>query len=200
MTKYYIKAPGESQFTGPSFPDEIRKQLETGGLRPDALALEATGQSSSQLKQATGWFPVSTLLDALATGLSPAAHAGIASGFPALLARRYADAYTEAHAVVTVGKLVKSVAVFLFVAIVIAGFVMASASGTPNYGRSGMNGIVAGIGFALACLISIPTYVLGILVAAQGQTALATLDTAVNSSRHLKEDDVARVLSKRFSL
>ena len=125
--------------------------------------------------------------------------AGTASGFPASLARRYSDAYTEAHAVVAIGKLVKGIAVFLFIAIVIAGFVMASAS-EANYGRGEMNGMVAGIGFALAGLISVPTYVLGILVAAQGQTALATLDTAVNSSRHLKDDDVARVLSKRFSL
>jgi len=128
-----------------------------------------------------------------------ASSASVPSDFPSALARRYADAYTEAHAVVAVGKLIKGVAVFLFIAILIAAFAMAS-EGSRRYGGSDINGTVAGIGFALACLIGIPTYVLGILVAAQGQTALATLDTAVNSSRHLTNDDVARVLSKRFSM
>lgn len=115
------------------------------------------------------------------------------STFSGKLARRYADAYTEANAIVVIGKSVKGAAVFLFVAIIIIGLMVVSSSGERN-------GVAVGISFAVACLIGIPTYVLGILVAAQGQTALATLDTAVNSSRHLKDEDVERVLSKRFSL
>jgi len=112
------------------------------------------------------------------------------SDFPAFLCRRYSDAYTGAHTVVLVGKIIKGTAIVLFILMLIAGFAIAS----------GANGLVAGIGFAFACLTGIPTYVLGILVAAQGQTTLATLDTAVNSSRHLNDDDVARVLAKRFNL
>jgi len=122
------------------------------------------------------------------------------ANFPSALANRYSDAYTEANAVVTVGKIVKGVAVLLFLVILIIGFVVASESSRPIYGRGDFNGAIAGIGFALACLVGIPTYVLGILVAAQGQTSLATLDTAINSSRHLSDDVVARVLSKRFHL
>ena len=124
----------------------------------------------------------------------------IPTNFPSALANRYSDAYTEANAVVTIGKLVKGVSVLLFIVILIIGFVAASESSRQFYGRGDFNGAVAGIGFALACIVGIPIYVLGILVAAQGQTSLATLDTAINSSRHLSDDEVARVLSKRFHL
>ncbi len=112
------------------------------------------------------------------------------SGTVPSLSKRYKDTYTEAHAVVTVGKFIKGLGVFLFIAVLLAGFGMASDQG----------GRVAVIGVVLACLIGIPTYVLGILIAAQGQTQLATLDTAVNSSRHLSDDEVADILAKRFSL
>jgi len=125
---------------------------------------------------------------------SPTPPSSVPSDFPSALARRYSDAYTEAHAVVTIGKLVKGVAVFLFIGILIAGFAIA---GQQRYG-GGTEYSIGGL--VLGCIVGIPIYVLGILVAAQGQTALATLDTAVNSSRHLKDDDVARILSKRFSL
>jgi hypothetical protein len=138
-------------------------------------------------------------------GLSPAAppptdpraDAPIPADIVSHLLRRYSDAYTEAHATVTIGKAFKGVGIVLFIAILVAGLAMAS-QGSNRYGQSEMNGVVAGIGFALACLVGIPTYILGILVAAQGQTQLATLDTAVNSSRHLKDEDVAKILSRRF--
>jgi hypothetical protein len=48
-----------------------------------------------------------------------------------------------------------------------------------------------------ACVLGIPVWVLDILVAAQAQTQLATWDTAVNSSRHLKDEDVAAILMWR---
>ncbi len=106
------------------------------------------------------------------------------------LTLRYQDAYTEAHAVVKIGKVIKALAIFLVVIILIGAFAMSS-------GRT--NGAVIGIGLVLGCMVGIPTYVLGVLVAAQGQTQLATLDTAVNSSRHLSDDEVARILSKKFT-
>ena len=122
------------------------------------------------------------------------------SDFSSTLTRRYSDAYTEAHAVVAIGKVIKGVAIFLFAAMLIGGFIAASDTGGRRYGPRETNGTVVAIGFALACLIGVPTYILGILVKSQGQTQLATLDTAVNSSRHLKDEDIAQILSKRFSL
>ena len=117
------------------------------------------------------------------------------SDIAAFLSRRYSAAYTEAHAVVTIGRIIKGVGVFMFFGLIFAGF--AISSNQPNSDGQGIY-IIAGILFAF--LVGIPTYILGILVAAQGQTTLAVLDTAVNGSRHLKDDDVARILSKRWSL
>lgn len=107
-----------------------------------------------------------------------------------ILTRRYSDAYTEAHAVVRIGKMIKSVAIFLGAIVLIGALAMSSEK---------TDGATIGIGLVLACILGIPTYVLGILVAAQGQIQLATLDAAVNSSRHLSDDDVARILSKKFT-
>lgn len=110
----------------------------------------------------------------------------------AALFKRYKDAFTEAHAVVTVGKLIKGVGAILGICVIIAGFAL---------GANSSGGAIATIGGCVSgCIIGIPTYVLGILVAAQGQTQLATLDTAVNSSRHLTNDEVAQLLAKKWSL
>ena len=50
-------------------------------------------------------------------------------------------------------------------------------------------------GFIIAFIVAIPIYVLGILVAAQGQILKATLDTAVTNSPFLKKEEMARVMS-----
>lgn len=201
---YYIKKSGSSDFDGPCSDQEISARLRDGSLSRDDEILEAAGQSHVASKRSTDWKKIGTSFDNIAPpadltrGSLPSAPIADLS---ASLARRYADAYTEAHAVVAVGKIIKGVAVVLFIGILITGFVIASDSGNRQFGGGrGMNVQVAVVGFMLACLVGIPTYVLGILVAAQAQTSLASLDTAVNSSRHLSNDDVARVLAKRFSL
>lgn len=108
------------------------------------------------------------------------------SGIVQSLTRRYSDAYIAARALVVIGGIIKWVGVVLAIMILVIGIVMSSGSGG---GR-----VFAFVGFALACLIGVPTFVLGILISAQGQIHLATLDTAVNTSRHLSNDDVAKIL------
>ena len=212
MKYYFVAKTPTSGFIGQRSIEDIVSQLNANEIKKDYVATESTGLSYAELVKRTDvqWEPVSQLVAQLhlpesAAPQPPESTGGLVTAapganFPASLARRYADAYTEAHAVVTIGKVVKGVAMVLFIGILIAGFVMASQSGNRQFGGGEMNALVAGMGFALACLVGIPTYVLGILIAAQGQTSLASLDTAVNSSRHLSDDDVARVLAKRFSL
>lgn len=127
-------------------------------------------------------------------GLTPSADVPSHPRTVALLSKRYKDAYTEAHAVVAVGKTIKGVGTFLFIGVTLAGFFLASNQRANVFPQLAIAGLV------FACMVGIPIYVLGILVSAQGQTALATLDTAVNSSRHLTNDEVADILAKRFSL
>jgi len=95
--------------------------------------------------------------------------------------------------VVSAGGIIKGIGGILAVIILIGGGEIGHKIGVGA-------GLSIGLGFALSCIVSIPIYVLGILVSSQGQTQLAVLDTAINSSRLLQDDDVAKILSKRFSL
>ena len=101
------------------------------------------------------------------------------------LSRRYADAYIAARWLIRIGSIIKWVAVASAILIFVIG--MAAAEGLV-----GDLGVFLGI--ILACAVGIPTFTLGILISGQGQTNLATLDTAVNTSRHLSKDDVATLL------
>ena len=118
------------------------------------------------------------------------------------LMRRYSDAYTEAHAVVVTGKVIKGVSVLIFILIIIANLVIQLAGQDSHRNSNDMvsPAMFAGIGFVVAIVVSLPIYILGLLISAQGQTALASLDAAVNSSRHLSDDEIKEIMFKRFSL
>jgi hypothetical protein len=51
------------------------------------------------------------------------------------------------------------------------------------------------MGIIAAIAVVVPIYVLGILVAAQGEILKATLDTAVTHSPFLKREEMAKVMS-----
>ena len=118
---------------------------------------------------------------------------GVSSEFNRNLRSRYSEAYTEAHAVVSIGKAIKKLGAFLFAAVFLIGIYMLF---DKNQGSGKVGAFIIGAAF----VVGVPIYILGILVAAQGQTQLASLDTAVNNSRHLTNNDVEQVLSERFSL
>ena len=115
-----------------------------------------------------------------------------AKEFSVALRKRYSDAYNEAHAIVTIGKTIKIIAIILSIVATVSGFALSAEQRGNDY--LWMGGII------VACIIGIPVYILGILVSAQGQTSLATLDTAVNSSRNLSDEDVTKVMMKRWSM
>lgn len=99
------------------------------------------------------------------------------------LTRRYKDAYRSARWLIWLGGMVKLAAIGLFLLIGLLSIFASSLFALA---------IPAGlIGATIACT---PIYILGVLTSGQGQTNLATLDTAVNTSRHLSKDDVAALL------
>jgi hypothetical protein len=97
---------------------------------------------------------------------------------------RYTDAYRVARTVTAFGVTVKIVAIIIGGVIALAGLVAASQSG-----------IFALAGILVAAVVSIPIYILGVLVSAQGQTLKATLDTAVYSSPLLTKDQMRQIMS-----
>ena len=97
---------------------------------------------------------------------------------------RYTDAYLVARTITGVGATVKVIAFVIAGGIALIGFVAGSQSAQYAIG-----------GIILGAIIATPIYVLGILVAAQGQILKATLDTAVNSSPLLTKDEMRQIMS-----
>jgi hypothetical protein len=100
------------------------------------------------------------------------------------LQNRYADAYLVAQMVNGTGQTVKLVG-FLFAALVTLGGLVAA---------SKMGAVVGFAGLLFGILVALPFYALGVLVSAQGQILKATLDTAVNTSPILSQDEIRHIL------
>jgi len=95
---------------------------------------------------------------------------------------RYRDAYLVARTTTTIGSAVKVVAIGLAGLITIAGISM------------------FGLTFALHVIlislsIGIGIYLIGVLITAQAQVMTASLDSAVQGSPFLSEDEIAQVMS-----
>ena len=97
---------------------------------------------------------------------------------------RYTDAYLVARTITAVGATVKVIAFVIAGGIALIGFIAGSQSTQYAIG-----------GIILGAIVATPIYVLGILVAAQGQILKATLDTAVNSSPLLTKDEMRQIMS-----
>lgn len=111
----------------------------------------------------------------------------VSSTVVAAVANRYSDAYFVARTIDGVGLTIK-----------IIGLVIGALLGLTSLaaGSKGGVGIVFGfMGIAVAGAIATVLYLLGTLASAQGQILKATLDTAVNLSHFLTDQDRARIMS-----
>lgn len=97
---------------------------------------------------------------------------------------RYTDAYLIARTITGVGATVK-----------IIGFVIGAGTALVSVvvGSQSVQYVIGGI--VVGAIVAIPIYVLGILVAAQGQILKATLDSAVNTSPLLTKDEMRQIMS-----
>ncbi len=109
---------------------------------------------------------------------------------PTSVTKRYSDAYLVARAITGIGVLVKRIALILGGGILLISFFVLSRGDTSSTA-------FALIGIVAAFVVAIPIYILGILVAAQGEILKATLDTAVTNSPFLKAAEMAKVMSIR---
>lgn len=103
---------------------------------------------------------------------------------------RYSDAYVVARTVDGVGLTIKTVGILIGALLALAS--LASAS------KGGAGILLAFMGIAVAGTIATVLFLLGTLASAQGQILKATLDTAVNSSHFLTDQDRARIMSLPF--
>jgi hypothetical protein len=109
-------------------------------------------------------------------------------GGNASLLGRYTDGYRTARATNGFGQAIKAIGVILggLVAVV----AVATLWSIPAAGST-----AALMGLLLGAVVGLPIYVLGVIVAAQGQILKATLDTAVNSSPLLSRDEMREIQS-----
>ena len=99
---------------------------------------------------------------------------------------RYTDGYRLARAIVAVGNLVKTLG------LVVAGVMIVIGIGLSNAAGSGGTLIAS---LAIAGLVWLLFWVLGVLVSAQGQILKANLDEAVNTSPFLMDNQRAQIMS-----
>lgn len=99
--------------------------------------------------------------------------------------KRYADAYLVAGAINATGQTIKVVGLGAAGVVALGGCAVGSQMG-------------AGIGFAgvvLGAIVALPFYVLGVLVAAQGQILRTTIDTAVNTSPLISREELLEIFA-----
>jgi hypothetical protein len=106
------------------------------------------------------------------------------------LMKRYRDAYIVARVTNGFGAIIKTIGIIAGGLLALIGF-MAASKGGPNDPMS----VLGIVGIVVAILIGGLFYILGILVAAHGQILKASLDTAVNSSPFLTNDNKAMIMS-----
>jgi hypothetical protein len=102
------------------------------------------------------------------------------------LRTRYADAYAVAHSAVSLGHIVQVVGIVTGILLLLFALSMASSI------RLGTGGMIGGM--ILACAVAVLIYGSGTRIAAQGQSLLASLDSAVNSSPFLSDNQKADIL------
>ncbi len=116
--------------------------------------------------------------------------------------RRYRDAYRVADATVSFGNGIKGVGVVLALLIGL-GTLFTSGYFSSNQSTWGSGGLLSAFGagsmllipgMMFAGFVGLLFYLLGVLVAAQGQTLLASLDGAVNSSPFLTNGQRADIM------
>lgn len=100
---------------------------------------------------------------------------------------RYRDAYVVGRTINGVGGVIKAIGIAAGLIIVLGSL------GAASKGGSGV--LFAIIGITGGGVIATALYILGTLASAQGQILKATLDTAVNSSPFLSDQDRARIMS-----
>jgi hypothetical protein len=134
--------------------------------------------------------------------LSPGTTVQIAQNHPtdqavvAALMKRYKDAFLVARSIVSIGKIVRIAGIVIggIAAIVVCGLMskpVAPGAQADSVAARFALGVLVGIG------VAVPLFVLGTLISAQGQILKATLDTAVNSSPFLKDEERAQIMPLR---
>jgi hypothetical protein len=109
---------------------------------------------------------------------------------------RYLDAYRHAGFVVGVGKTIKTIGAIIGILIALVGLIGAAELSSGPFGSQSQGGIFFGFTtMVAAATIWFLFFIAGVIVAAQGQQLLASLDSAVCSSPFMDMAAKAKAMS-----
>lgn len=108
---------------------------------------------------------------------------------------RYRDSYLLARVAVALGSTIKVVGIVLAGVILVAAFFFGTliADDVKNGGRVILVSIF--IGIIISTIVGFVFYVAGVIVSASGQNLKATLDSAVNTSPFMDDQEKAQMMS-----
>jgi hypothetical protein len=131
----------------------------------------------------------------LATGESAATTEAAASGDSrsAKLLTRYVDGYRVGRALDGLGMTIKGVGFVVSALLVIVSLMMMLLNTSTNQIGIAFGGGVAGI--LMAVFVAGNCFILGSLISAQGQILTATLDSAVNTSPFMDNENRMKIMS-----
>jgi hypothetical protein len=113
--------------------------------------------------------------------------------------KRYRDAYRVANTVNSFGLIIKIIAIIIGILSFLIGVSVmgagSSAARGPDFGAAAIAGVFGGMIIFFGILSGAFFFIVGILVSAQGQVLMASLDNAVNSSPFLTNAHRVKVMS-----
>jgi hypothetical protein len=115
----------------------------------------------------------------------------------AFFQKRYKDAYIVSKVTSFLGYLIQFGAIGLAILLIVAGLFAASRMISPDGTWSPFAYAAAAIGFMSGVVSGALFYVLGVLISAQGQIILATLDTAVSCTPLLSNEEKSSIITRR---
>ena len=104
------------------------------------------------------------------------------------VSKRYKDAYDVAQTTVRMGVSIKIAGLLVGAGL----FVLFS---LMLFAQTEKNGLMLIAGLVLAMIVGGAIYAVGVMISAQGQLLLATLDSAINGSPFLTDEQRAQVMS-----
>lgn len=175
--KYFVRVEN-----GPVYEftlEEVRENYHSGKF---------SGTWPARAENESEWRDVFSILEIQNAGSpTPAANSeGVEAPDSYKAVKRYADAYLVAHTVNGFGSLIKWIGIALAAIIMVPSLLVLQQREFMPFGV---------VGIAVGAFAGVLLYLLGIIVSAQGQILMASLDGAVNSSPFLSDSQKRRVMS-----
>jgi hypothetical protein len=171
---------------GPFAVGAIAAQVRAGTISSEAAVLEARGQTQGQLRRSPDWEPLTSVLARDEQHEVPQA-------LERAVTDRYSNGYLVARFTCGIGWTIQLLACLLGLGLICLGTNVSELGLGWNMGiRGASSGMLAGL--AVAILVALPVYAMGVLVRAQGEMVKASLDAAVHTSPFLTDAQRAKAM------